>query len=169
MGAIVQVINDISGQINLLALNATIESARAGEAGKGFAVVANEVKQLAAQVNKATDEISSQISSMQGATQTSVESVMHILSTIQEVTSSVQAVAAAVEEQTAVTNEIARNITITSNEVQHISDNVQQVKQGSDSVGQTANKVLTAAIELNDHSSSLGAKVDEFLQRVRNT
>lgn len=99
VGKIVEVINEISGQINLLALNATIESARAGDAGKGGAVVASEVKQLATQVNKATEEISEQVTRMQSATQASVESVLQIISTIDEVSNNIQAVAAAVEEQ----------------------------------------------------------------------
>jgi len=167
VGEIVEVINNISGQINLLALNATIESARAGEAGKGFAVVANEVKQLAGQVNKATDEISSQISNMQSATHTSVESVMHIIRTIEEVSNSVQSVAAAVEEQSAVTNEIARNIALTASEAQNISSNVQQVQQGADSVGQNVQHVLATAVDLNEQSTSLSSKVDDFLHRVR--
>lgn len=169
VGEIVAVISNIAAQINLLALNATIESARAGEAGKGFAVVANEVKQLAGQVNKATDEISSQITNMQSATQISVDGVMDIIATIQDVSQSVQSVAAAVEEQSAVTNEIARNISLTARDAQEISDNVQGVQQGADSVGKNAQQVLSASNELSEQSSQLKSAVDQFLNRVRGT
>lgn len=167
VGEIVEVITNIAGQINLLALNATIESARAGEAGKGFAVVASEVKQLANQVNKATEEISAQIQEMQNATHTSVDSVMRIISTINEVSGSVQAVAAAVEEQTAVTNEIAQNIALTASGAQDISANIIAVQKGADETGQTAQQVLGSAKNLNAQSHTLKQKVDEFLQTVR--
>jgi methyl-accepting chemotaxis protein len=164
---IVNVITDIAGQINLLALNATIESARAGEAGRGFAVVANEVKQLANQVNNATNEISVQISQMQTATSESVESVLNIIGTINEVSESIQSVAAAVEEQSAVTNEIARNIFNTANEAQEISNNIGAVQKGAEKTGETATNVLHAAQTLRSQTEELQHKVDEFLSTVR--
>lgn len=169
VGEIVQVISGIAEQINLLALNATIESARAGEAGKGFAVVANEVKQLATQVNKATEEISSQIGQMQGATQTSVDSVMSIIGTINNVSASVQAVAVAVEEQSSVTNEIAKNIALTANGVQDISNNVVEFQRGAVQTGETAQQVVSAATTLATESAMLKEKVEEFLRTVRNS
>lgn len=167
VGEIVGVINKISGQINLLALNATIESARAGEAGKGFAVVATEVKQLATQVNHATAEISAQINTMQAATQTSVQSVLDILDTINDISVSIQAVAAAVEEQSSVANEIARNISITAGGAQEISSNIVAVQRGAEQTGNTASQALEAAKNLHAQSTSLGHRVDEFLSGVR--
>lgn len=169
VGEIVGVISNISGQINLLALNATIESARAGEAGRGFAVVASEVKQLANQVNRATEEISGQIGQMQTATKTSVESVLQIISTISEVSQNIQAVAAAVEEQSAVTNEIAKNISLAANGAQDISQNIVAVQKGAEQTGKTASEVLQSAKDLNAQSTILKQKVEEFLEKVRSS
>ena len=169
IGEIVAVINNIAGQINLLALNATIESARAGEAGKGFAVVASEVKQLAGQVNRATDEISSQISDMQDATRTSVDSVMHIIATSQDILNSVQSVANAVEEQAASTKEIAKCVALTSRDAQDIANSAHEVWKDSEKAGENARLVLDATVELNEQSSSLGAAVEGFLCRIRSS
>jgi methyl-accepting chemotaxis protein len=109
IGDVVRLIADIAGQTNLLALNATIEAARAGEAGKGFAVVAGEVKQLAAQTARATEEIGAQIAAMRGATERTVEAVNGIASTVGRLDEVTTAIAAAVEEQGAATQEIARH------------------------------------------------------------
>ena len=169
VGEIVAVISGIAGQINLLALNATIESARAGEAGKGFAVVANEVKQLANQVNRATEEISSQISSMQSATQTSVDSVLQIISTIDDVASSVETVTGAVESQSAITNEIARNISQTAQGAEQIAHNIAAVQKGAEENGLTAQEVLASARNLSAQSAVLKQKMEEFVQTVRHS
>jgi methyl-accepting chemotaxis protein len=167
VGEIIKVIDDISRQINLLSLNATIESARAGEAGKGFAVVANEVKLLAGQVSKSTDEISKQIANIQGATKVSVDSVFQIITTIDEVSHSIQAVAAAVEEQSAVTNEIARRISVTAEGAQDISRNIISVQQGAEQTGMTASEVLHSAKDLAEQSDIMKQKMEEFLATVR--
>lgn len=164
---IIEVITGIAGQINLLALNATIESARAGEAGKGFAVVASEVKNLANQVGKATGEITQQITEMQGATKTSVDSVMDILNIINQVSVSTSAVASAVEEQSAVTTEIAHNVAKTSSGTQEISQNMTSVQDGAEKTGATASEVLQSAKNLNQQSGVLKQKIDEFLQTIR--
>ncbi len=164
---IIEVITGIAGQINLLALNATIESARAGEAGKGFAVVASEVKNLANQVGKATGEITQQITEMQGATKTSVDSVMDILNIINQVSVSTSAVASAVEEQSAVTTEIAHNVAKTSSGTQEISQNMTSVQDGAEKTGATASEVLQSAKNLNQQSTVLKQKIDEFLQTIR--
>ncbi len=164
---IIEVITGIAGQINLLALNATIESARAGEAGKGFAVVASEVKNLANQVGKATGEITQQINEMQGATKTSVDSVMDILNIINQVSVSTSAVASAVEEQSAVTTEIANNVARTSSGTQEISQNMSSVQEGAEKTGSTASEVLQSAKNLNQQSGILKQKIDEFLQTIR--
>lgn len=164
---IIEVITGIAAQINLLALNATIESARAGEAGRGFAVVASEVKGLATQVGKAAEEITSQISEMQQATHTSVDSVMKVIGIIEQVTESTTSVAAAVEEQSAVTNEIARNIAHTSRSTQEISSNISSVQSGAEETGSTALQVLESAKNLSSQSETLRQKVDEFLNTIR--
>lgn len=167
VGQIIEVITGIAAQINLLALNATIESARAGEAGKGFAVVANEVKNLASQVAKATNEITVQINEMQDATKTSVDSVMEIIGIIDQVSDSTAAVAAAVEKQSAVTDEIARNVARTSNGTMEISKHIVSVLGGATKTGDTAWQVLESANNLNQQSGSLKEKVDEFLNTIR--
>src|SRR6201999_1928012 len=110
IGKVVALITDIAEQTNLLALNATIEAARAGEAGKGFAVVASEVKNLAAQTAKATEEISNQIAGVQGATKSSVSAIEGIFTTIGQINEISTTIAAAIEEQTAATAEISRNV-----------------------------------------------------------
>ena len=120
MGGIVELINNIAGQINLLALNATIESARAGEAGKGFAVVANEVKNLAAQAKTATDKISLEINSMRDISTTVVGSLNSIKGAIENVREYVNSTATAVEEQSAVANEISDNMQRVTREVSNI-------------------------------------------------
>ena len=164
---IIGLISSISGQINLLALNATIESARAGDAGKGFAVVAHEVKQLATQVKAATEEITSQISQMQKATKTSVDSVLGILDSIKNVSSSVQSVAAAVEQQSIVTGEIAKNMTTTSNGVQKVCDDVVKVKSGADRTTDNVFETKQSAESLTRQAQLLNTKVDEFMQSMR--
>ena len=169
VGQIIEVITGIAGQINLLALNATIESARAGEAGKGFAVVASEVKNLATQVAKATDEIAKQINEMQGATKISVDSVLEIITIINNVSGSTSAVAAAVEEQSAVTNEIANNVARTSSGTQNISQNIGAVQDDAQKTSDTARGVLESANNLSEVSNSLKQKVDDFLSKIRNT
>jgi len=127
MGNIVQMIQDIAGQINLLALNATIESARAGEAGKGFAVVASEVKSLANQVAKATDDIGVEINGMQSIAEEVVGRLTGIKSAMDTVESSVTAAAGAVEEQTSSTKEMASNMQSVSTAVVEVSDSLEGI------------------------------------------
>jgi len=131
IGEVVRMISDIAGQTNLLALNATIEAARAGEAGRGFAVVASEVKALAAQTAKATEEIATQVSGMQGATREAVDAIRGIAATIEEVNAISHSIAAAVEEQGAATQEIARNIQQAAQGTEEMSNGIQRVNRGA--------------------------------------
>jgi methyl-accepting chemotaxis protein len=167
IGEVVALINNIASQTNLLALNATIEAARAGEAGRGFAVVASEVKALAGQTTKATEEISAQIASIQGATEGAVRAVREIGQIIGEMSAISSAVAAAVEEQGAATGEIARNVQQAAQGTQQVTGAILDVKHGAGETGAAAAQVLGAARELAGHSDQLGREVTSFLSGVR--
>jgi len=167
IGEIVALINEIADQTNLLALNATIEAARAGEAGKGFAVVAAEVKNLATQTSKATEEIGAQITSVQGATQNAVNAIGSIGKTIGEIDQISAAIAAAVEQQGAATQEIARNVEEAAKGTQEVSSNIGGVTEAANSTGAVANQVLASARSLTEQSGELRALVQSFLTEVK--
>ncbi|MGC2778886.1 MAG: methyl-accepting chemotaxis protein [Bradyrhizobium sp.] len=167
IGDVVELINTIAGQTNLLALNATIEAARAGEAGKGFAVVATEVKALAEQTSKATGEIGQQVSSIQAATQESVNAIRTISGTIERLSEIASAIAAAVEEQGAATQEIARNVQQAASGTQQVSANIADVQRGASDTGSASSQVLTAAKSLSTDSNRLKTEVSRFLETVR--
>lgn len=167
IGEVVKLIFEIAEQTNLLALNATIEAARAGEAGKGFAVVASEVKNLASQTAKATDEISQQITSMQSVVEVAVRSIHGMANTIERISSGSTTIAAAVEEQGAATAEISRNVQEAATGTQIVSSNIASVTQGASETGRVAHDVLDAASSLAKESTRLKEEVDSFITRMR--
>jgi methyl-accepting chemotaxis protein len=167
VGAVIELIAGIAAQTNLLALNATIEAARAGAAGRGFAVVATEVKALAAQTSKATEEIDRQIGEIRGVTGRAVDAIGTITGRIGEISAVAAAIAAAVEQQEAATQEIIRNITQANAGTQAVTGTISGVANAADQTGRAADHVLTAATALSRQSEHLAAEVDHFLAGVR--
>ncbi|WP_407524550.1 methyl-accepting chemotaxis protein [Methylobacterium oryzisoli] len=163
----VTLINAIAAQTNLLALNATIEAARAGEAGRGFAVVAAEVKNLAGQTAKATDEIGGHIAAIQTASAKACGAIAQIGRTIVAVNEITGTIAATVTEQTAATNEIARNASEAARGTQDVSANIAYVLSSSRDTGNAAEQVLAAAGELSAQSFTVKQDVDGFLDAIR--
>jgi methyl-accepting chemotaxis protein len=167
IGDVVNLITTIAEQTNLLALNATIEAARAGESGRGFAVVAQEVKALAAQTAKATNEISSQIAGMQVATQDSVVAIKQIGTTIGRISEISASIAASVDQQGGATQDIARNVDQASNGTSEVASNIGDVNRGARETGSASAQVLSSAQALSGESNRLKLEVGRFLDTVR--
>jgi len=167
IGEVIELISGIAEQTNLLALNATIESARAGEAGKGFAVVANEVKQLASQTARATDEITQQISDIQKASRQASDSMHGVGRVIGNVDEISAAIAAAMEEQSAATQEIASSVHQAASGTEQVNSSISSVTQASQEAGMASGEVITAAGELSQQAELLKGEVDKFISHVR--
>jgi len=162
IGKVVKVITSIAEQTNLLALNATIEAARAGEAGKGFAVVANEVKELAKETAKATEDIGQKIDAIQGDTAAAIQAIQQIRNIIVQVNDISTTIASAVEEQTATTNEIGRNVTEAARGTSNIARSITGVAEAAQSTASGASETQAAASALSNMAADLQALVGQF-------
>jgi methyl-accepting chemotaxis protein len=162
IGQVIKVITSIAQQTNLLALNATIEAARAGEAGKGFAVVANEVKELAKETAKATEDISQKIEAIQTDTKAAVEAIASISEVINQVNGISGTIATAVEEQNATTNEMSRNVSEAAHSSGEITSNIAGVSQAAESTSRGAGDTQKAAQQLVETSAELRRLVEQF-------
>jgi methyl-accepting chemotaxis protein len=166
IGDVTKLIRNIAGQTNLLALNATIEAARAGEAGRGFAVVAAEVKSLAVQTAKATEDISSQIMEVQNSTDKAVEAIGRIAHRMQEIDEYTAAVAASVQQQSAATSEISQNVTSAADGAKLIVTVLSEVAGATTETQESAQTVLAASESVEKAAANLRSEVEGFLTKV---
>jgi len=167
IGAVVKLIQEVASQTNLLALNATIEAARAGDSGRGFAVVASEVKSLASQTEKATEEIAGQIAAIQSASAQAVQAIQGISSTIGEISEIATTITMAVEKQGEATQEIARNVQQAAQASHEVANNLSGMTSAASDAGAAAHQVLASSDELSRQSEALQLRVEAFLHRIK--
>ncbi len=160
-------ISNIASQTNLLALNATIEAARAGEAGKGFAVVASEVKNLAGQTAKATEEVGTQIGTMQVATKSVVDAIAQIGNTISQMNKMATDISHVVDQQNSAVHEIAHNAQQASAGTQEVTTNISGVNRAASETGVAAKQVLDTSGDLSRQSETLRVEIDKFLRKIQ--
>jgi methyl-accepting chemotaxis protein len=166
IGDVVKLIRSIAEQTNLLALNATIEAARAGEAGRGFSIVASEVKALATQTTKATEDIAAQISAIQGSTVNAVEAIHAIGGVMDEISRFTATIAAAVEQQNVSTQEIARNVHEAATGANDLAGNMTTVTQAIEETNHSASGVRQVSAALSAQSGTMQTEIDSFLRKV---
>jgi methyl-accepting chemotaxis protein len=167
IGEVVELITSIAAQTNLLALNATIEAARAGDAGKGFAVVAGEVKHLATQTAKATEDIAKQIAGIQDESRSAVSAIRTITAVIGDINEMSSAIAGAVEQQGAAIQEIVRNVDMAATGTKAIANSIGEVAAAAHTTGETAGTIERTAANLQRQNDALKAAVVAFLDDVK--